>query len=446
MKAQLIYNKAERVRDVLRYISRFKNSIIVIHIDDSLVDSPYYSSHIRDIAYLHEVGLKVIIIPGAKNHIDSLLKNAGLSWEEKDGIRITSEKEMSIIKMASFDMSNKIMTSLAEEHLTAVIGNWVKARGKGVINGVDFQTAGEIDKINIQALNSVLEDGFIPIFPCIGWSSNGKPYNISSINLAAQVATELKAEKLFFLTHGKEISNVDFFIPDNISISPDGFVPAFNLEELDKFFELNQNLGIFSPEKKHILNLLQIARISCSLGVSRTHIVNGLFDGTLPCEIFSDLGSGTMIYKSNYGGIRSMQKEDIPAVLNLIRPFVEQGILLPRTEESLLQTYTDYIVYELDGGLKACAALHTYNDNQAEIAAVAVDSVCSHMGIGPKLINYLLQKAKENNIHSVFILTTQTSDWFEKLGFKISTVESLPQERKEKWTKERGSKVLRINF
>lgn len=423
MKAQLIYNKAERVRDVLRYISRFKNSIIVIHIDDSLVDSPYYSSHIRDIAYLHEVGLKVIIIPGAKNHIDSLLKNAGLSWEEKDGIRITSEKEMSIIKMASFDMSNKIMTSLAEERLTAVTGNWVKARGKGVINGVDFQTAGEIDKINIQALNAVLEDGFIPIFPCIGWSSNGKPYNISSINLAAQVATELKAEKLFFLTHGKEISNVDFFIPDNISISPDGFVPAFNLEELDKFFELNQNLGIFSPEKKHILNLLQIARISCSLGVSRTHIVNGLFDGTLPCEIFSDLGSGTMIYKSNYGGIRSMQKEDIPAVLNLIRPFVEQGILLPRTEESLLQTYTDYIVYELDGGLKACAALHTYNDNQAEIAAVAVDSVCSHMGIGPKLINYLLQKAKEKNIHSVFILTTQTSDWFEKLGFKISTVD-----------------------
>ena len=446
MKAQLIYNKAERVRDVLRYISRFKNSIIVIHIDDSLVDSPYYSSHIRDIAYLHEVGLKVIIIPGAKNHIDSLLKNAGLSWEEKDGIRITSEKEMSIIKMASFDMSNKIMTSLAEERLTAVIGNWVKARGKGVINGVDFQTAGEIDKINIQALNAVLEDGFIPIFPCIGWSSNGKPYNISSINLAAQVATELKAEKLFFLTHGKEISNVDFFIPDNISISPDGFVPAFNLEELDKFFELNKNLGIFSPEKKHILNLLQIARISCSLGVSRTHIVNGLFDGTLPCEIFSDLGSGTMIYKSNYGGIRSMQKEDIPAVLNLIRPFVEQGILLPRTEESLLQTYTDYIVYELDGGLKACAALHTYNDNQAEIAAVAVDSVCSHMGIGPKLINYLLQKAKENDIHSVFILTTQTSDWFEKLGFKISTVDSLPQERKEKWTKERGSKVLRIIF
>ena len=210
-----------------------------------------------------------------------------------------------------------------------------------------------------------------------------------------------------------QISNEDFFIPDNISVAPDGFVPAFNLEELDAFLELNENLGNFSIEKKHIINLLKIARTSCSHGVSRTHIVNGLFDGTLPCEIFSDLGSGTMIYQNNYGGIRTMEKEDIPAVLNLIRPFVEQGILLPRTEESLLQNYNEYIVYELDGGLKACAALHFYDDNQGEIAAVAVDSVCSHMGIGPKLISYLLDKAKENKLSSVFILTTQTSDWFE---------------------------------
>jgi len=68
------------------------------------------------------------------------------------------------------------------------------------------------------------------------------------------------------------------------------------------------------------------------------------------------------------------------------------------------------------------------------------------MGIGPKLISYLLDKAKENKLSSVFILTTQTSDWFEKLGFTLSTVDSLPAKRKEKWTKERGSKVLRIDL
>ena len=68
------------------------------------------------------------------------------------------------------------------------------------------------------------------------------------------------------------------------------------------------------------------------------------------------------------------------------------------------------------------------------------------MGIGPKLINFLLEKAKKLESSSVFILTTQTSDWFEKLGFTISSIDSLPAKRKEKWTKERGSKVLRITL
>ena len=78
--------------------------------------------------------------------------------------------------------------------------------------------------------------------------------------------------------------------------------------------------------QKQIIKLLKIGKVACNLGVSRTHIVNGLFDGTLPCEIFSDLGSGTMIYKSNYGGIRSMEKEDIPAVLNF---FCEKTAEMP---------------------------------------------------------------------------------------------------------------------
>lgn len=444
MKTEIIYNKAERVRDVLRYISKFKNSLIVIHIDDELLNSTFYSSHIKDIAYLHETGLKVIIVPGAKNYIDSMLQNAGKNWQTKDGYRITDESEMSTIKMAAFDVSNKIMTSLAEERLTAVIGNWVKARGKGVINGIDFKSAGEIDTINVQAINSVLTEGFIPIFPCIGWNSLGKPYNISSVNLASEVATKLNAEKLFFLTNDLSISSENFVLPEPISCTEDGSVPSLNLEEVDLMIKANKTKKDSNTEKT--LALLSVARSACAKNVSRCHIVNGLIDGTVLCEIFSDFGSGTMIYKNNYGGIRPMQKEDIPSVLNLIRPFVEKGILLPRSEETLIQTFTDYIVYELDGGIKACSAMHIYDDNQAEIAAVAVDSVCSHIGIGQKLINYLTDKARESKVSSVFILTTQTSDWFEKAGFKPSTIESLPKERKEKWTKSRGSKVFRIDL
>ena len=139
-------------------------------------------------------------------------------------------------------------------------------------------------------------------------------------------------------------------------------------------------------------------------------------------------------------------REDIAAVLSLIRPFVKKKILLPRTQKQFEQTYNDYIVYELDGAVRACAALHIYDRTQAEIACVTVDETCSHIGIGPKMIEYLLEKAKAIHLDNVFILTTQTADWFEKFGFKPDSVETLPPERKAKWNPKRGSKLFRLKL
>ena len=141
-----------------------------------------------------------------------------------------------------------------------------------------------------------------------------------------------------------------------------------------------------------------------------------------------------------------MVREDVPAVLSLIQPFVDKKILLPRTEQQLNEQYSNYIVYELDGAIRACSALHVYNDGQIEIASVAVDETCAHIGIGPKMISFLIEKAKKMNARSVFILTTQTADWFEQLGFIAADISTLPQKRKELWSPERGSKLMRLEF
>lgn len=431
--------RAQHIRDVIRYIGRFKNAVIVIHINDEVIDSPIFTSHIRDICMLHQVGLKVIIVPGAQKRINEILSSSKKTWSYSQGCRITNDDAMPLIKMAAFDISNRVMTCLAGESQTAVIGNWVRARGKGVLDGIDFGTAGEIDKIQNDSLQTVLDNGFIPIFPCIGWSASWKPYNISSQTLASEVAIKLHSDKLFFLTPNTTINSSNFDIPQNILLSPNGCVPSLNLEELETFLATN-------VEHTEIIHLLQLAHFACSSGVSRVHLLNGSIDGSIPCEIFSDFGSGTMIYQNNYGGIRDMTIDDIPSVLNLIRPFVEKEILLPRTQESLLQNYSDYIVYELDGGIRACAALHHYSDNQSEIAAVAVDENCSHTGIGPKIIAYMINRAKQEKASCVFVLTTQTADWFEQLGFIPAEISTLPQQRLALWNKKRGSKLLRLSF
>ncbi|MBR0099921.1 MAG: amino-acid N-acetyltransferase [Treponema sp.] len=444
MTTSPILEKAERIRDVIRYIKRFKNATVVIYLDDDIIDSPLFVSHIRDIALIHQAGLRVILVPGARRKIDEYLSKSGISWTYENGIRITPAEAMPLIKNAAFDAANVVMTSLAGENLTAVIGNWVRARGKGVLSGVDFATAGEIDKLDDNTIETILNNGFIPIFPCIGWSLNGKPYNISSAQLASQIATHLQADKLFFLLPDAELSAKNFMIPKDLGLSPEGCVPAMNIEELDEFLELNKNQTNDSEQK--IISMLELAKKSVQSGVTRVHILNGSIEGTLPCEIFSDLGSGTMIYKSNYGKFRAMRREDISAVLSLIRPFVSKEILLPRSEQQMEAEYNDFIVYELDGAVRACAALHIYDRSQAEIAALAVDETCAHIGIGPKMIEYLIEKAKTVSIESVFILTTQTADWFEKQGFVADSIDTLPERRRKIWNPKRGSKLFRLNL
>ena len=429
---------AENVRDVIRYLQKFKNALLVIYLDDKTISSQLFSSHIRDIALLHQAGLKVVLIPGARRRIDEILKNANIKWSYNETFRVTSAEAMPLIKMAAFDVSNTVMTSLAANNISAVIGNWVRARGRGVLNGFDYGTAGEIDKLETEAILKVLDDGFVPIFPCIGWNAAGHPYNISSKLLAKKVAMNLKADKLFFMMFDEEINAEHYIIPEGFALSESGNIPAMSLEEVDRFIAENPSAD------SEIKNLLKASQEACRAGVTRVHILDGNIDGVLPCEIFSGLGSGTMIYTGNYGKVRAMEQTDIPSVLAIMKPFIESGKLLTRTEAQISDTLEDYIVYEIDGGVHACAALHFYDDGQAEIAAVAVDENYAHMGIGPKLMDNLIEQAMEGQATSIFIMTTQTADWFEQLGFEEDSIESLPEARRKLWTPNRGSKVYRL--
>lgn len=451
MDKELIHKKADRIRDVIRYLRKFKNALIIIYLDENLLDSPLFLSHIKDICLIHEAGLQVILVPGASKRIDNILKNEKIEWSFHRNCRITSPEAMPLIKMAAFDVSNQIMTAFAGESKTAVIGNWVRARGKGVVDGFDYGITGEIDKLEVESIKTVLENGFIPIFPCIGWSVAGKPYNISSVELAEQIAIHLKADKLFYMIPDAEISSETFIIPEGTSIPTEGTVPSMDLKEVDAFLKANQNQtterSVANPLlHDKILSLLELAKKACLSDVTRVHIIDGSIDGTLPCEIFSDLGSGTMIYSSNYGKVRPMVRSDIAAVLRVMKPFVDSGLLLPRTKQSLLEQLDHYIVYEIDGGVRACASLIPYESGQMEIAGVAVHESCSHIGVGPKMIDYLIKRAKDSGAKEVFLLTTKTADWFERLGFVSSDISTIPEQRRKIWTPERGSKVLSLKL
>ncbi len=422
------------IREVFSYNRRFKDSLFVIKIDSAIIDHPYFSILVRDLSLLHQNGIRFVIIPGAHDRIDEILEQYKVPYKSAQGVRISSEEAITFIKMAAFDVSNKVMTELSRYEIPSVIGNWVKARALGVVDGVDYLKTGRVDRIRIDAIKTLLKEGHIPIFPCIGWNSSGDPYNISSDELARVIAGELKASKLFFIGADNVLTVDNCHLPEEAELAEDGRISKLSLTQAE--------ILLGADPDNPLMDRIRTAIEACKQGVNRVHILDGRTDGVVLKEIFSNLGIGTMVYNNIYERIRAMKNSDISSVLSLMKPFIDKGILVSRSRADLEQKREDFVVYSMDGIVHGCAALHPYGSEIAEIAALAVDRRFVHLQIGSKIVSYLLEEAASRGYNGVFVLTTQTSDWFLNMGFEPAGVDDLPDEKRAMYNRDRNSRIL----
>jgi len=433
-------DQVDTIRTAFRYINRFKGHTFVIRIEGSLLDHALFPLLVKDIVLLKRMGIKIALVPGARKRIDEILAAYNIVCPTVGGVRVTPPEAMPYVEMAAFDVSNRIMTLLSEDECNALIGNWVKARRLGVIDGTDYLCTGETEKIKIDIIERLLAESFIPIFPNIGWSGTGKPYNISSSELAVTIASALHASKLFFITDFGGISAENFETPPGIEITPDKVISRLTAPQARSFLDLNKKL-----EKNHQYEIVSLAYRACQAGIERVHVIDGREDGMLLKEIFSNRGLGTMIYADPHENIRSAVHADIPDMLKIMRPFIKENVLIPRRREDLEARISDYALYEVDGTLHGCGALHVFPDRSGEIAGIAVEKMYANYGIGKKLVTFLLQRAAELSLSKVFLLTTHTADWFLELGFTQGGIEDLPLEKKAAYNKARNSLILVYN-
>ncbi len=277
-----------------------------------------------------------------------MLKEYDIESEYVQGVRIATQDSIPFIRMAAFDVANRLMTLLTAFQANSIIGNFIRARGIGVIDGIDFQNSGRVEKILKEPLQQILDQGMIPIFPCIGWNAAGKPYNLESDEIALAVAEALQAEKLFFVTDSDGFMDSRFALPPGLVKNSDGRVARLSLEEAQEV--LNLNAGSSDPDLKY----LTLALAACRKGTERAHVVDGRMEGAILREIFSNLGIGTMVYGNDYESIRPMKADDIGDVLRLMQPLMEEGILIKRTEDDLMARQADFVVYSIDDVVHAC--------------------------------------------------------------------------------------------
>jgi amino-acid N-acetyltransferase len=420
--------KPTDLRGILRYIPRFREKVFVVALDGAVVTDDNFPNLLLDLAVLRSLNIRIVLVHGAAAQIQALGKERGITPSNIDGAGITDADTLGLALTAANRLTHEILEGLATNDLRAVSTNAITAHPMGIIDGVDHQFTGKVERVDVEFLQALLSQGILPVLPPLGFDGDGKTYRVNSDAVAVAIADQLKASKLIFLTAREGLNCQGRLLRQ---------VPVAELRQV-----LAQSSADLQPE---LVSKARHAVAACEAGVSRVHILNGTVDEGLLAEVFSNEGIGTLIYANEYQQIRRALKKDIRSLLRLTKNSVDSKELVKRTRADIERRIGDYYLFEIDKNPVAGVALHVYpEDNTGELAFVFVSPAHENQGIGRKLVQFAENRARELQLARLVTLSTQAFTWFQsKAGFQEGTPDDLPPVRREKYdVSGRHSKVL----
>ena len=427
-------------RNSAPYINAHRNKTFVLMFGGEALLSDNFQHIIHDIALLHSLGIRLILVHGARPQISENLKEKNLKSPFHKNRRITTRESLSAVMSAvgsiRLEIEALLSMGLANSpmygaRIDVVSGNFVTAKPYGIRDGVDYQLSGEVRAIDSEAILKQLDNHNIVLLGPSGYSTTGEVYNLLAEEVATKTAIHLQADKLIFL--GSQQGILDEFGKLMREVTPQ---------------QLDQHIAKYIDSNFEIAFHLEKAKEASLKGVQRVHLLSYAHDGALLEELFTRDGHGTMITDAHYEEVRTANIKDVGGLIGLLRPLEEEGILVYRSRERLENEIEQFAVIERDGMILACAALYpipTAEDElkSAEIACVAVHPSYRKSNRGSQILHHLEEKAKDLGIQQLFILTTRTAHWFLEQGFENASVDDLPQARQALYNFQRNSIVCK---
>jgi amino-acid N-acetyltransferase len=420
--------KPTDLRGILHYIPRYRERTFVLAIDGAIVAGENFANILLDVAVLRSLSIRVVIVHGAAAQIERLGAEQGITPSDLEGTGVTDAPTLGLALTAANRLTHEILEGLSANDLRGAATNAVVAHPAGILQGVDFQFTGRVERVDLELLQTLLAHDIVPVVPPLGFDGDGRTYRLNSDAAAVAVAKALKAIKLIYITTEEGLMVKGELIRQ---------IKVADLEQL-----LQQAAQDVLPAS---VSKARHAVAACHAGVERVHVINGGEEEGLLAEVFSNEGIGTLVHANEYQQIRAARKTDVPAIQALIRSGVEAGELVERGRATIEKTLGDFFVFEIDRNPVGCVALHVHHDEgKAELACLYVSATHEHQGIGRKLVQFVENRARAEGLTEVFALSTQAFNYFQsKAGFAEGSPDDLPPERREKYHRNgRRSKVL----
>ena len=421
-------------RAVTPYINAFRGKTFVIAFGGAAVESEFAKTLAYDVNLLVSLGIRLVLVHGARPQIEEELREKNLESIYHRGYRVTDAEALDCVldavgsvyleieAMLSQGLPN---TPMANSRIRVIGGNFITGQPIGVLDGIDMQYAGKVRKVDAEGINAQLGLGNIVLLNCEGPSPTGEIFNLQMEEAAEAVAQAIKADKLVYLTDSQGVTDRAGELIDAMTA--------------DEVAELLSGGDWLSPD---IRRYLPCSVRATRTGVGRVHLISYEQDGALLRELFTHDGVGTVVTRESLENIREAKPDDIAALIALIEPMEEEGILVHRPRELLEREIEHFSIMLHDGIIVGCAALYRHSDEEAELACLAVNHDHREWGYGEQLMKRIERRARKLGIKRLFVLTTRTEHWFVERGFKLGTVDDLPAQKRDMYNYQRRSKVL----
>ena len=428
-------------RSVAPYIHAYRGTTFVVAMAGEGIAAGKLSAFVQDLAILHAMGIKLVLVHGFRPQVSEQLKAKGHPERFSHGVRITDPPALDAAQEAAGQLRFEIEaafsqglpnTPMANATLRVVSGNFLTARPVGIVDGVDFQHTGLVRKVDATAIRRAIDTGAVVLLSPFGFSPTGEAFNLQMEDVATSTAVALQADKLMFLT---EVPGVRENASD----------PESPIDTELALADAQRLLASLPPPQKpsDVAFYLRHCVKACRDGVERSHILPFAMDGALLQEVYTHDGIGTMVVDEKLESLREATSDDVGGILQLIEPFERDGTLVRRERNEIERDIANYTVIEHDGVIFGCAALYPYPEaGTAEMAALTVSPHVQGQGDGERMLKRVEQRARALGLSTIFVLTTRTMHWFIKRGFVQVDADWLPEARKRKYNWDRRSQVL----
>ena len=274
--------KADVLTEALPYIQDFSGSTVLVKVGGSVMENEAnLVSLLADIAFMDAVGMRVVLVHGGGKAISMALKESGIEPRFVEGLRVTDEPTMEIVRRTLNNVVNADIVKRLQAlkaNARPLHGNWMFTAEK--IMTPDRGYVGDPVAVDTRAVCEMLDAGIVPVITPLGTGRDGHLYNINADSAAAALAKALKVRKFAV------VSDVPGLLRD--PADPKTLIPTLHLADVAGL----KRDGVISGG---MLPKIEGCEDAIRAGVRKVHLVDGRMPHSLLLEIFTREGVGTEI-------------------------------------------------------------------------------------------------------------------------------------------------------